>query len=108
MGNAVAAATDTAQAPASIPLSTASQPAATSATYPAQPPTTTTTTTLRPRRGCCGCARQERNACKDGKSRHNRKREFCTEQATEPDCITAGGRAWVGHGTCRWNCRNEL
>ena len=56
---------------------------------------------------CCDCVKLESNTCKDGASKHRRQRSFCTEQTTEGLCLTAGGRSWVGAGTCRWTCAKE-
>merc|ERR1712083_840083 len=55
-------------------------------------------------KGCCMCSRQDKGDCKDAKSAHTRKRSFCTDQTTEGDCLSAGGRHWISIGTCRWTC----
>mmetsp|Transcript_12994 Transcript_12994/g.22556 ORF Transcript_12994/g.22556 Transcript_12994/m.22556 type:complete len:85 (+) Transcript_12994:72-326(+) len=58
--------------------------------------------------GCCDCAKLEGSNCKDGVSKHRRQRSFCTEQTSEGACLSAGGRSWVGSGTCRWTCPSEV
>eukprot|EP00930_Biecheleria_cincta_P008451 TRINITY_DN109896_c0_g1_i1.p1 TRINITY_DN109896_c0_g1~~TRINITY_DN109896_c0_g1_i1.p1 ORF type:complete len:201 (+),score=31.37 TRINITY_DN109896_c0_g1_i1:75-677(+) len=54
--------------------------------------------------GCCTCSRMQGGDCKDARSKHTRKKSFCTNQASYEDCLSAGGAHWVSAGTCRWTC----
>jgi hypothetical protein len=58
--------------------------------------------------GRCECTEEKglkntKNRCQDQENPHaERHKTICTNQTTEKKCETAGGKSWIGQGTCKW------